>query len=143
MNKNIWGPDVWKFIHTTTINLPVSPTSEEQEIVNNFIYSIGDLIPCEECKKHFKITIEKFPPNTNSRELFFKWGVDIHNKVNERIGKKIINYAEAIKIYEKIYNMKINFNSKNEFNSNKNNILIYNLILIFLILIFSYFYFKK
>jgi hypothetical protein len=143
MNKDVWGPDVWKIIHTVTINLPVSPTLEDQKIVNNFIYSIGELIPCEECKKHFKSSIENFPPNTNSRELFFKWGVDIHNKVNERIGKKIINYAEAKKIYENIYNMKINFNSKNEFNSNNKNILIYNLILISLILIFLYLYFKK
>ena len=141
MNKNIWGPKVWTFIHTVTINYPVNPEPIDKEQVTTLLYAISDTLPCDACKEHFRRTIDKYPPNVRSRKELFKWGVDIHNKVNKRLNKKILSYEKVVKIYEQKYNMKINFDSKNIYNKNSN--LIYNIILIILILILVILYFKK
>ena len=141
MNKNIWGPKVWTFIHTVTINYPVNPEPIDKEQVTNLLYAISDTLPCDACKEHFRRTIDKYPPNVNSRKELFKWGVDIHNEVNKRLNKKILSYEKVKNIYERKYNMKINFNSKNIYN--KDSRLVYNIILIILILILIILYFKN
>lgn len=140
MNKNIWGPKVWTFIHTVTINYPVNPEPIDKEQITNLIYAISDTLPCDMCKEHFRRTIDQYPPNVRSRKELFKWGVDIHNEVNKRLNKKILSYEKVLKIYEQKYNMKINFDSKNIYNKNSN--LIYNIICVILIILIIL-YFKK
>jgi hypothetical protein len=142
MNKNIWGPEVWNFIHTVTINYPVTPQLRDKEQINNFFYSLSEVLPCDECKKHFKQNLKQYAPNVESKEQLFKWGVDIHNNVNKSLGKKILTYEQVVKIYEKKYNMKINFNSKNKFNKSSNKT-IYNILFVLLILFILFLYFKK
>tara|TARA_Y100000389_G_C17413620_1_gene492375 strand:- start:976 stop:1401 length:426 start_codon:yes stop_codon:yes gene_type:complete len=141
MNKNIWGPSIWNVIHTATINYPVLPTMENRNHISNLIHSISEQIPCTICKEHFKEKIHQFPINDVSREKLFKWGVDIHNQVNKQLNKKQLSYKKVKKIYETKYNMKINFNSKNTFNKGYRTV--YNVLLVLLVLIFIYLYFKK
>lgn len=58
-------------------------------------------IPCGTCKAHWQDLILKFPPDYSSAENFFKWTVEAHNKVNERLGKSIVSIEEAKKIWYK------------------------------------------
>jgi len=141
MNKNIWGPDIWNFIHIVTINYPILPSENDKQLINNFFSIISETLPCEKCREHFKLLLNNFQPDNISRETLFKWGVDIHNKVNKRIGKKVLSHEKVKKIYEKKYNMKINFNSENTFKKSYRTF--YNILLVLLILIFIFLYFKK
>lgn len=141
MNKNIWGPKVWTFIHTVTINYPNNPEQSDKERIAALMYAISDTLPCDTCKEHFKKLINKYPPNVKSRETLFNWGVNVHNLVNKRLNKKELSYEEVLNIYENKYNMKINFNSKNIYKKNSN--LLYNITFILLILILIFLYFKK
>ena len=141
MNKNIWGPKVWSFIHTVTINYPVKPETSDKEHVTTLLYAISDTLPCDTCKEHFKKIINKHPPDVKSRETLFNWGVNIHNLVNKRLKKRELSYKEVLNIYEKKYNMKINFNSKNIYNKKTN--IVYNVLFILLILILIFLYFNK
>lgn len=55
-------------------------------------------IGCAECFREFGKAVQKLKeqPQTN-REGARKWLVDVHNEVNQRIGKKVLTYAEASK----------------------------------------------
>lgn len=57
-------------------------------------------IPCGDCKTHFARILEDFPTDFSSNKSFFVWGVDIHNKVNERLQKLKISLEEAILLWD-------------------------------------------
>ncbi|KAF3926409.1 hypothetical protein AA313_de0204995 [Arthrobotrys entomopaga] len=40
---------------------------------------------------HFRILLQKYPPQTSSRDAASQWGCVVHNAVNERLGKEIFD----------------------------------------------------
>jgi hypothetical protein len=47
------------------------------------------------CMVHWRGLIRRFPADLSSAEAFFAWGVEAHNRVNKRIGKKLFTIKEA------------------------------------------------
>ena len=41
------------------------------------------------------------PPDFTSPEAFFRWGVNLHNSVNRKLGKPELTYEEALSIWRK------------------------------------------
>lgn len=103
MEPNIWGPPAWTFLHSVTLNYPDNPSSEHKTNYKNFFESLGDVLPCPTCKKHYKENIIKHPIRLDSKDDLTKWLVDIHNKVNEQNDKTIFSYKEFNDKYEKLY----------------------------------------
>ena len=97
---------------------------------------IGDVLPCNDCRKHYKEMIKDNPPVLVDRNSIFKWTVDIHNKVNTRLNKKIITLKEAYDIWtkESIEKKEINPNKRLYYLT-----LIFFLILLVAVLIILYF----
>ena len=100
INKNMsgtesWGPAAWKFLHSVTFNYSDHPSLNEQRNMEQFFYSLKNLLPCDECKNHFENEIRLHPPDTRSKETISSWLVDIHNRINRRLGKQIITYDKA------------------------------------------------
>ena len=48
-------------IHTIAFNYPEEPSKEDKQKFKNFIYSLGDVLPCKYCKPAFNKYLEEIP----------------------------------------------------------------------------------
>ena len=135
MNKNIWGPSAWLFMHSISFQYPENPTEEDKNNYKVFFESLKNTIPCPKCREHYSENLKQKPIQLNSRDELIQWVIDIHNEVNKKNSKKIYSRQEVEKLYLSKYNYSIKENSTE--NSSMNMLLI--IILIFLII----FYFLK
>lgn len=96
MDVRLWGPDAWNTMHAITYSYPKhSPTAENKRDMTEFFEAIADVLPCFECRKHFKSMLRRYPitEHLGTRHDLTRWLVDRHNDVNRRLGKPIVDYA--------------------------------------------------
>lgn len=98
MDPNKWGPNMWNFLHTITLNYPANPTTLDIQNHQMFLESLKYILPCEMCRNHFAENISKFPPKLESRMEFIKWMIDLHNEVNKQNNKTVYNYDQAMEL---------------------------------------------
>lgn len=94
-----WGPAAWKFLHAISFSYPEAPSINEQRDAENLFASLRTLLPCEACRNHYESEISVNPPDTRSRATLSAWLVDLHNRVNVRLGKPIYSFASAEQAY--------------------------------------------
>jgi hypothetical protein len=99
MEPKNWGKFGWGFIHNVALGYPTDITYMKKEQYRKFFEVIGDVLPCLDCQNHYKKMFIDYPPVMINKDTLFKWTVDIHNKVNERIGKKTVTVEEAYNIW--------------------------------------------
>ncbi len=123
----VWGPSLWHFLHTMSFNYPVKPSPEDKKNYMDFMKSLKNTLPCKYCR----INLKKNLKDTNfsikkmkDRETFSKYIYDLHNHINNMLGKKnTISFKEVRNRYE---NFRSRCNSKkNNKNNNKNNVIRY------------------
>jgi len=98
ITPEVWGPHGWKFIHYVTLAYPENPTPAQKEKYKAFLVLLKDVLPCSLCANHYGENLQKEPLTDevmSSRENLIKWGINIHNVVNEMKGKPIIKYIDA------------------------------------------------
>jgi len=135
MSPTIWGPHAWFILHSISMALPDNVPVDKQKDLIQFMKSFGNLIPCNICKINYKNNLKIMSPlekNVQTRELFSKWLIDLHNIVNIETGKKIMSYEAVVKKYDKIYN------KPEETCSIKNGIILIGVILIIYYIIKNY-----
>lgn len=106
ITQKTWGPYGWKFMHMVALAYPNSPTNEDKENYKIFFTILGNVLPCQLCADHYKQNLINFPLTDyilSSRDTLLKWTIDIHNEVNKSIGKKILDYDEAITLIKNNY----------------------------------------
>jgi len=106
ITQKTWGPYGWKFIHMVALAYPNNPTNEDKENYKTFFTILGNILPCQLCADHYKQNLINFPLTEyilSSRDTVLKWTIDIHNEVNKSIGKKILDYDEAITLIKNNY----------------------------------------
>jgi hypothetical protein len=93
---SVWGPFFWHTIHLSALGYSVAPTLPEKRAAKEFYESLQYMIPCPICKTHYAEFLKKFPitPSLDNRTDLFRWTVQVHNAVNESLGKRS-NYTEA------------------------------------------------
>lgn len=96
MNQKVWGKCAWVLIHSIAINYPNNPSITEKEKTINFFKVLGDVLPCRYCREHYKEHLKELPINADSKKELIWWTIDMHNKVNETTGKKILSRNEAL-----------------------------------------------
>ena len=139
MEPKNWGKFGWGFMHNIALGYPEDLTYMKKEQYRKFFEVIGDVLPCLDCQEHYKDMVINNPPILVNKDTLFKWTVDIHNKVNERLKKKIVSYEEAYNIWTKTNIIE----QKKELSSNTKLYyltLIFFLILLVCVLIILYFY---
>jgi hypothetical protein len=94
-----WGPAAWNFLHTATFSYPEKPTIEQQYEAERLFVSLKHMLPCASCRDHYESEIAQNPPDTRSQLSLSNWLVDLHNRVNIRLGKKTIDYKTAKDLY--------------------------------------------
>lgn len=101
----IWGPITWELLHILSFNYPEKITNENLNVKTdmlNFLTSLGKILPCEVCRKHFFENIKSMNLNEalNSRESFTKFMYNLHDLVNKQTGKQSIPFEEVFKKYD-------------------------------------------
>lgn len=98
MDPEIWGPRLWFFLHTVSFNYPDNPSFEDMKRHQEFYENLVFIIPCHVCSKHYSEHINKIPPKLSSKKELIRWTIDLHNSVNQSLGKKIYTYKEAVEL---------------------------------------------
>jgi len=93
VSPQCFGPPMWKSLHN--IFRAYDPTPEKEAALKQFMSNLATLFPCPRCGMHIQEAIKTMP--TDSKYSAFKWSIDFHNSVNERTGKPILSYTDAIR----------------------------------------------
>ena len=87
-----FGPYYWGVLHLACLG-GIDPAAL-QALVSLF----PAILPCGTCGVHFAEVINDNPlPETDDTDALFKWSVDVHNTVNERLKKPLVTYEDALK----------------------------------------------
>jgi hypothetical protein len=104
-NPSSWGNNAWIFLHCVTYCYPENPTELEKKHYCSFFSSLGKVLPCPNCRKHYMEWYKKFPCNKflENRTTLSKWLYELHNFVNYTIDKPLIdNFSQSQQL---IYNV--------------------------------------
>ena len=105
-----WGPALWHSLHSISFGYPkfVGNSFEERllkENKYNFFKSLGYVLPCPECSKHYIEGFEKHSDDLiralDSRDLLAKWVYDLHNRVNKGLDKPESTWPSFEQVYKK------------------------------------------
>ena len=100
-----WGSYLWGFIHTISI-LDFEENEENKKHAERCVKQLKALeyyIPCNKCALHYRTWIEELEKRDYKKSMeIFRWSVDFHNSVNEKLEKKILTYQEALDIWTKM-----------------------------------------
>tara|TARA_Y100000287_G_C14185743_1_gene337428 strand:- start:182 stop:589 length:408 start_codon:yes stop_codon:yes gene_type:complete len=134
MNPKFWGPHAWIFLHSLTFNYPKEPTDKDKQIYVSFFKSLENILPCEKCAYHYKRHLEEYPIEEalETRETMVQWLISVHNEVNKELGKPLYTYDQVIEEYK--YKM---------FRLERDDTMVYKLVIVLLILLVGYLYYKK
>jgi hypothetical protein len=99
MSPAVWGPIFWTTMHIVSLGYPAKPSEEDKAGAIAFYNSLAQVIPCPICKTHYKSFLTKSPVEAavESRHDLIHWVFDIHNDVNEQLGKRRISFQEYVK----------------------------------------------
>jgi Erv1 / Alr family len=102
MHPSIWGPHLWFILHIISFEYPEKPTEYDKRIYHDFYTALKDVIPCTECRKHYRDHITKYPltPHLDTRDNLIKWVVQVHNFVNISLGKPTFTLEQVLAVYK-------------------------------------------
>jgi len=86
LTKNVWGPPIWKVIHYLA-----RIVDQTRDYINfkSFIICLQFLLPCMECREHFRAHLMIFPLDMAIRKnKVFEWSVNVHNEATKSIIQK-------------------------------------------------------
>jgi hypothetical protein len=102
-DPSVFGPPLWFSLHNASAYYPENAPPAHAERMKNIIIGLPVLLPCETCKEHATVYIEnnkhKLSEICKTKKDVFRFFVDFHNYVNERLGKKIVTFEEAYALY--------------------------------------------
>ena len=101
MLPSIWGPHLWYIMHIISFEYPETPSEYDKRIYHDFYTSLKDVIPCQDCRKHYREFITRYPisPHLDSRSALIKWVVQVHNFVNNSLGKPEMTLEQVLNLY--------------------------------------------
>ena len=100
MLTTVWGPCMWMVLHTMSFNYPIQPTREQKHQYRDYILQLQHVLPCGKCRANLKKNFKKLPLKCShmaSRATFSKYVYDLHEIVNDMLGKKSGLTYDAVK----------------------------------------------
>lgn len=96
--KTYYGPGYWAAMHIDSFS---ADTYEKKLATANTIARMITNFPCMKCRKHATEYASHHPLihpiNSGDKLSLFRWVWTFHNSVNERLGKLIVSFEEAVK----------------------------------------------
>ena len=91
---DVWGPSMWFMFLVIAATYPVRPTPDTSRRFQAFYKSLEHVLPCEGCRRGYASLLRSEPTRLTearlaSRNALFKWTVDVHNRVNAKVGKPV------------------------------------------------------
>ena len=104
MMTSIWGPTMWHSLHCLSFNYPTNPSNKQKKDHANFIFSLGQVLPCRYCRENFEENINSVGISNDvfkNRATFSRFIYDLHEHVNTRLGKTSgLSYEDVQDRYE-------------------------------------------
>jgi hypothetical protein len=109
-----WGPILWSILHgiAERVGSSVFPQYEndERRALIRLMKSLVKVIPCPSCKEHYEVYLKEHPvektlldiPYRDMKEYFKKWFWELHNWVNESLGRSLFPYNDLTAAYKSI-----------------------------------------
>jgi hypothetical protein len=99
MSPAVWGPIFWTTMHIVSLGYSSKPSEEEKAGAIAFFNSLTTVIPCPICKTHYRTFLSKSPVESavGSRHELIHWVFELHNNVNEQLGKRRISFQEYVR----------------------------------------------
>jgi len=95
---SIWGPGLWKGMHSISYGYPENPTDGQKKNFHEFFVSIKNVLPCKYCRESYddfisdKNSKSYFSPDDykenvclENRESLTTWLYNLHNQVNKKL----------------------------------------------------------
>ncbi|KAI9337063.1 hypothetical protein DFJ73DRAFT_646609 [Zopfochytrium polystomum] len=89
------GRSTWTFLHTMAAYYPEKPTKDEQTTAATFFRTFAQLYPCSYCAQHMREDFKTSPPVVTSNKDMSLWLCNLHNKVNEKLGKPTFDCSKV------------------------------------------------
>jgi len=90
MMKFVWGPLLWDYLHMISFNYPINPENKQKKEYINFMYTLGNTLPCKTCRENYKKNLKELKfsmKDMQSRETFSKFIWSLHDYVNKQLNK--------------------------------------------------------
>ena len=87
LDKGVWGPAGWTYLHAVTLAYPDPPTDEDKANYGAFFQAVGPTLPCPDCQQNWQEHLAAGPPALESREALVRWLVDLHDRTRISQGK--------------------------------------------------------
>lgn len=89
-----WGKAGWLFITACAFTYPQSPTTEQKRQMHQFLISVGQVMPCGVCRKHFTGATNKLGSALDGRMNLLRWVCNTRNDINRRNGKPAVSFDD-------------------------------------------------
>lgn len=96
VSPKFWGPGLWNFLYSISFSYNSSKPEEENN-VKTFLHSLGEILPCEQCKQHYKEYLIKNPINLKDSTSLEKWINDLHNTIRKNNSQESVNIDDVKK----------------------------------------------
>lgn len=95
LNRREVGRAAWAYLHTTAAYFPDKPSLQQQEDMRKFMLIMARTYPCGYCADTTSDEMVRNPPRVANRKELAQWLCEIHNEVNDRLGKPIFDCAKV------------------------------------------------
>jgi hypothetical protein len=100
-----WGPYFWATVHLSALGAPSVIDSIQGSGYRSFYSALPWVIPCQSCSEHLKENLQKMPLSDEvlkGNEPLFAWTVQLHNEVNQMLGKPTVTIEQAKTFWMKV-----------------------------------------
>eukprot|EP00471_Norrisiella_sphaerica_P003396 CAMPEP_0184478942 /NCGR_PEP_ID=MMETSP0113_2-20130426/825_1 /TAXON_ID=91329 /ORGANISM="Norrisiella sphaerica, Strain BC52" /LENGTH=187 /DNA_ID=CAMNT_0026856889 /DNA_START=120 /DNA_END=683 /DNA_ORIENTATION=+ len=94
LNRKELGRSTWALLHTMAAYYPEEPSKAMQKDMEQFMRLAAKLYPCGYCSDTTTQEMGWNPPRVQSREELSQWLCEIHNEVNDRLGKPLFDCSK-------------------------------------------------
>ena len=100
-----WGSAGWTFLHCVSFSYPDAPTPQDRYEMYAFLTSVGHVLPCKRCRGHYNTFVQArlAGPSSEaleSKDTLTRFLVELHNDVNRRLQRHVMEYDRVRKEYE-------------------------------------------
>ena len=104
MRTKSWGPPTWFAITCFLMGYPkTNPTKTQKRTYKQFLILSGKVLPCNICRDSYAKFVKESPLTDrvlSTRRNLVMWFFRIHNKVNKKLGCKVLTLAQMNKKYK-------------------------------------------
>eukprot|EP00127_Corallochytrium_limacisporum_P002244 Clim_evm32s109 gene=Clim_evmTU32s109 len=90
------GNSTWTFLHTMAAYYPEKADKQTQADMTSFVTGLSKFYPCWYCADHLKEYLKAHPVTADSNVTLSRWFCDMHNDVNERLGKETFDCKKVM-----------------------------------------------